>query len=79
VVNLAAQVGTQYSIHNPYSYIENNITGFINLIDSAKTNKVKHFIYASSSSVYGNRKDPLLKKLIMLTNLLVLCSKQKDQ
>lgn len=57
VVNLAAQAGVQYSIHNPHSYIENNITGFINLIDAAKTNKVKHFVYASSSSVYGNRED----------------------
>ncbi len=55
VVNLAAQAGVQYSIENPHSYIENNITGFINLIDACKTNDVKHFIYASSSSVYGNR------------------------
>ena len=55
VVNLAAQAGVQYSIQNPHSYIENNITGFVNLMDAAKTNKVKHFIYASSSSVYGNR------------------------
>jgi UDP-glucuronate 4-epimerase len=37
VVNLAAQAGVQYSIQNPHSYIENNITGFINLIDAAKT------------------------------------------
>ncbi len=57
VVNLAAQAGVQYSIENPHSYIENNITGFINLIDACKTNNVKHFIYASSSSVYGNRDD----------------------
>ena len=55
VVNLAAQAGVQYSIQNPHSYIENNITGFINLIDACKSNEVKHFIYASSSSVYGNR------------------------
>lgn len=55
VVNLAAQAGVQYSIQNPHSYIENNITGFINLIDAAKTYGVKHFVYASSSSVYGNR------------------------
>lgn len=55
VVNLAAQAGVQYSIQNPHSYIENNITGFINLIDASKTNNLKHFIYASSSSVYGNR------------------------
>jgi UDP-glucuronate 4-epimerase len=57
VVNLAAQAGVQYSIQNPHTYIENNITGFINLIDASKTHGVKHFIYASSSSVYGNRED----------------------
>lgn len=55
VVNLAAQAGVQYSIKNPHSYIENNITGFINLIDASKRKKIEHFIYASSSSVYGNR------------------------
>lgn len=57
IVNLAAQAGVQYSIQNPHTYIENNITSFINLLDTAKNNKVKHFIYASSSSVYGNRED----------------------
>ena len=65
VVNLAAQAGVQYSIKNPHSYIENNITGFINLIDAAKSNKVKHFIYASSSSVYGNRDDVPFKETDM--------------
>ena len=55
VVNLAAQAGVQYSIQNPHTYIENNITGFINLLDAAKTNHVEHFIYASSSSIYGDR------------------------
>jgi UDP-glucuronate 4-epimerase len=62
IINLAAQAGVQYSIHNPHTYIENNITGFINLIDAAKTNKAKHFIYASSSSVYGNREDVPFKE-----------------
>lgn len=57
VVNLAAQAGVQYSIKNPHSYIENNVTGFINLIDASKTYGAQHFIYASSSSVYGNRED----------------------
>lgn len=62
VVNLAAQAGVQYSIQNPHTYIENNITSFINLLDAAKTNQVKHFIYASSSSVYGNREDVPFKE-----------------
>lgn len=62
VVNLAAQAGVQYSIQNPHSYIENNITGFINLIDAAKTHNIQHFIYASSSSVYGNRDEVPFKE-----------------
>lgn len=62
VVNLAAQAGVQYSIANPHTYVENNITGFINLIDSCRHYKIEHFIYASSSSVYGNRKDVPFKE-----------------
>jgi UDP-glucuronate 4-epimerase len=62
VVNLAAQAGVQYSIQNPHTYIENNVTGFTNLIDAAKTNNVMHFIYASSSSVYGDRDDVPFKE-----------------
>jgi len=57
VCNLAAQAGVQYSIENPHTYIDNNITGFVNIIEAARQNNVEHFIYASSSSVYGNRED----------------------
>ena len=62
VCNLAAQAGVQYSLQNPHTYIENNIAGFINVIDAAKANNVKHFVYASSSSVYGNRHDVPFKE-----------------
>lgn len=59
VVNLAAQAGVRYSIENPYAYIDSNIVGFINLLECARYNPVKHFVYASSSSVYGgNMKVP---------------------
>ena len=59
VVNLAAQAGVRYSIKNPYAYIESNIVGFINLLECARHNPVQHFVYASSSSVYGgNEKTP---------------------
>ena len=57
VVNLAAQAGVRYSIQNPSAYIQSNIVGFSNLIEQAKNNNVKHFIYASSSSVYGGNKE----------------------
>lgn len=53
VVNLAAQAGVRYSLINPKSYIETNLFGFFNLIDLSRKYKIKHFIYASTSSVYG--------------------------
>ncbi|MCM1021978.1 MAG: GDP-mannose 4,6-dehydratase [Muribaculum sp.] len=59
VVNLAAQAGVRYSIENPYAYIQSNIVGFVNLLECAREHKPQHFVYASSSSVYGgNTKTP---------------------
>lgn len=58
-VNLAAQAGVRYSLENPYAYIESNVVGFLNLLECARHNPVRHFVYASSSSVYGgNTKTP---------------------
>jgi UDP-glucuronate 4-epimerase len=60
VCNLAAQAGVRYSIENPHSYIDSNIVGFANILEGCRHSKVKHLIYASSSSVYGlNEKMPL--------------------
>ncbi len=56
VVNLAAQAGVRYSIEKPYEYIGSNVIGFINLLEAIRKNPVKHFVYASSSSVYGSNK-----------------------
>jgi UDP-glucuronate 4-epimerase len=53
VVNLAAQAGVRYSIENPKAYIDSNIVGFTNILESCRAIKVKHLVYASSSSVYG--------------------------
>ncbi|MCR4319406.1 MAG: NAD-dependent epimerase/dehydratase family protein [Candidatus Brocadiaceae bacterium] len=53
VVNLAAQAGVRYSLVNPYAYIDSNITGFLNILESCRHRGVKHLVYASSSSVYG--------------------------
>ena len=53
VVNLAAQAGVRYSLKNPITYINSNILGFVNILEGCRHNKVDHFIYASSSSVYG--------------------------
>ncbi len=54
VCNLAAQAGVRYSIENPMAYISSNIVGFANILEACRHNNVKHFVYASSSSVYGN-------------------------
>jgi UDP-glucuronate 4-epimerase len=53
VVNLAAQAGVRYSLENPFAYTSSNITGFVNILERCKDHKVKHLLYASSSSVYG--------------------------
>jgi len=59
VVNLAAQAGVRYSIKNPYAYIDSNLMGFGNILEACRQTKVKHLVYASSSSVYGaNTKMP---------------------
>ncbi|MEQ8581153.1 MAG: NAD-dependent epimerase [Marinoscillum sp.] len=59
VIHLAAQAGVRYSITNPDVYISTNIVGFHNIQEAIRANPVKHFIYASSSSVYGgNEKLP---------------------
>jgi UDP-glucuronate 4-epimerase len=54
VINLAAQAGVRYSLENPQAYINANITGFLNILECCRFNKIKHLVYASSSSVYGN-------------------------
>jgi len=53
VINLAAQAGVRYSLVNPHAYVESNLVGFVNLLEGCRHHKVKHFVYASSSSVYG--------------------------
>lgn len=53
VVNLAAQAGVRYSLINPHSYVDTNLVGFVNILEGCRHSKVKHLVYASSSSVYG--------------------------
>ncbi len=54
VVNLAAQAGVRYSLTNPDAYIQSNIVGFTNILEACRHHKVRHLVYASSSSVYGS-------------------------
>ena len=56
VCNLAAQAGVRYSLENPEAYIDSNVVGFLNILECCRHNKIKHLLYASSSSVYGQNK-----------------------
>jgi len=53
VVNLAAQAGVRYSLQNPHAYVQANLVGFINVLEGCRSGRVKHLVFASSSSVYG--------------------------
>ena len=54
VIHLAAQAGVRYSLQNPQSYISSNLVGFFNVIEAARAKQVAHFVFASTSSVYGS-------------------------
>ncbi|MDX7998852.1 NAD-dependent epimerase [Xenorhabdus sp. Reich] len=59
VIHLAAQAGVRYSLINPYSYSDSNLSGFLTILEGCRHNNINHLIYASSSSVYGlNEKTP---------------------
>lgn len=57
VYNLAAQAGVRHSIDNPEAYIDSNVVGFLNIMECCRHYGVKKFIYASSSSIYGNSRE----------------------
>lgn len=59
VVHLGAQAGVRYSLQNPYSYLDSNVVGFLNILEGCRHNGIAHLVFASSSSVYGaNSKVP---------------------
>jgi len=59
VAHLAAQAGVRYSLKNPQTYIDSNVTGFLNILEACRHHGCEHLVYASTSSVYGaNRKLP---------------------
>jgi UDP-glucuronate 4-epimerase len=62
IVNLAAQAGVRYSLENPRAYTHSNIDGFLSILEGCRISKVKHLIFASTSSVYGlNKEMPLIE------------------
>lgn len=60
VIHLAAQAGVRYSLDNPMTYADSNLTGHLTILEGCRRHQIEHLVYASSSSVYGlNRKLPL--------------------
>ena len=53
VINLGAQAGVRYSLSNPHAYVDSNLVGFVNVLEACRHSRVKHLVFASSSSVYG--------------------------
>ena len=73
VINLAAQAGVRYSIENPSTYIENNIKGFLNLLEILKSHdSLKTLFYASSSSIYGSNEKMPFKEIHNTDNPLAI-------
>ena len=58
VIHLAAQAGVRYSLENPHAYVDSNLVGFVNMLELCRHRGVEHFVYASSSSVYGDSAAP---------------------
>lgn len=56
IIHLAAQAGVRYSIENPNSYVQSNLIGTFNILESIKNKKIKHLLIASTSSIYGSSK-----------------------
>ena len=81
VCNLAAQAGVRYSIENPYTYVENNVAGFLNVLEGCVQNSVPYLVYASSSSVYGRtEKQPFAESMQVDTPVsLYAATKKADE
>jgi len=56
IVHLGAQAGVRYSLQNPHAYVQSNLVGHLNMMELARHRRSSHFVYASSSSVYGGNK-----------------------
>ncbi len=81
VIHLAAQAGVRYSISNPKKYIQSNVLGFFNILNACRLKNVKKILYASSSSVYGDKKKFPLKEtdIINPKNLYGLTKKNNEE
>ena len=79
VIHLAAQAGVRYSIENPQAYVDSNLAGFFTIIEACRKYKVSHFLFASSSSVYGNNpKSPYTEDLVCDSPLSLYAATKKS-
>ena len=80
VINLAAQAGVRYSIINPKDYVQTNILGFFNILELCRIKKIKNIFYASSSSVYGDKKIyPVSEKSEIIPKNIYSFSKKSNE
>lgn len=77
VIHLGAQAGVRYSLENPFSYISSNINGTMTILENCRNFKIKHLIYASSSSVYGMSDDVPFKETVKTDNPISLYAATK--
>ena len=77
VVHMAAQAGIRYSLINPQSYFKSNLIGFFNVLELSNLNCVKKFIFASSSSVYGDQKNIHIKKIFIYIQIIFIHTQKK--
>mgnify|MGYP001365476055 CR=1 FL=1 len=77
VCNLAAQAGVRYSIENPFAYSSSNIVGFLNILECCRHSNIKRLVYASSSSVYGNKRQVPFKENDFVDNPISLYAATK--
>lgn len=79
IVHLAAQAGVRYSIENPQVYMDSNLIGFFNILETCRRYKVSHFLFASSSSVYGNNPiSPYTENLVCDSPLSLYAATKKS-
>ncbi len=79
VIHLAAQAGVRYSLENPFAYADSNLTGHLAILEGCRQAKVKHLVYASSSSVYGvTDKVPIYYRYANRSPNLIVCSNEES-
>ncbi|MBP1205697.1 UDP-glucuronate 4-epimerase [Duganella sp. 1411] len=79
VVHLAAQAGVRYSLKKPQAYVQSNLVAFGQMLEACRTHQIEHFVYASSSSVYGsNAKVPFCEDDVTDTPISLYAATKKS-